>query len=371
MQTMKVGVFGCIALAALLFLAGCSSNPNQGTTDKPTAAAKPAKPALVIGHLPVFGSPGRIDTMKFLEGVELPAAEAMVYEVVDYTFNKEVVEPFGRRLLQTTELKLDSYNNAYFMYSADGQVEIDSVTGSYQYLTKAYIEETYGDLTERLADAEYIKRSEKFLLGHNIAFESLDLEKPRVGEYMTAEITDKDGRSRTVVRLIGVYYHRKPLDDVKFWGVGPRLVVVFDNSGEIVKVNTAWRDFAPFETYELVGWDVVEARISEGRYSCSDTTDGRVTIDGVALVYITEALGHYQEYLVPTYKLGAMDGTGNRTEIFVQALKDENVIEQELFLRTPMSETHQEAKRGYTREEAPMGPQNTDPLLEQDGARKP
>lgn len=325
---------------------------------------------LSINYLPLFGHDSTIENIKGFDNVALNYTKAMVYKVEPYEFSKEKCEKMAGLIVNDDITKIESHLNTSIMSFKNGSmVEIDEITGSFQYFSEKYINASYDDeITYRLTDEEYIQKSIDYIKEKGIAFDSLDLDNAAVAPFMTVESIDENGRETEKVRLIGVYFHNKPLDDVEFWGVGPRFVLVFDNSGDIVNIHTAWREFSPYKEYKLINAETIKSRVQEGRYACNTETPGDLTLSKVQLIYITDPLGYKQEYLVPAYKLICMDVNNNEVEVYIQALEDKDFVENQIIETIISSPNSNEDKQKYLDEPFIDEPKSTDPNIEQNGA---
>ncbi len=202
------------------------------------------------------------------------------------------------------------------------KLEIDKVTGSFQYATEIFTEMVYEDkLTNVLSEKEYIRKSVDFLQKYNMCFESLDLTNAKVQPLMTIE-TVENGKEVEYVRLMGVYLYRKPLSGIKFDGVGPRVTVAFDNSGEIVSIHSAWREVKEVKTIPLIDNKGLLQLIEREQYSCSGFLNSDAKLTAIDVIYYMDPIGIEQKYAIPMYKITGTDADDNLIQAYAYAIEE-------------------------------------------------
>lgn len=307
-----IGFMLCVAL-----LMGCSS-----TSVSLGSAGETASEKLRVAPLDTTGSSGSFRSLRSTAATGSLPKKLHVYRVVPANVTKSWVAGRASKLGMSGAVADDGIRLS--VGSARASFEVDKQTGSFDYTTTAFTEQTTA-LTTLLTDAEYRTIAETFLedagLMHAQA-EFRDVNRDNVvADYVNGQWLERP-------YFIEVRFSHKPLDGIAFdQGVGPKIIVQIGEGGTVLGAMSVWREVERAGTYSLEAIDAAVGKAQRGNaqlFDVSENVDG--TIDEIGVSYLNEPLGYNQLYVLPSYVMRGRDMAGRRFTAIVRAIQDADLI---------------------------------------------
>ncbi len=286
-----------------------------GKRSMSVTVAKGQLERLELNPLGTLGAPGRLRSIKMADPSQVASlpTESMVYRVVPKTVSIASVEAEARRFGVKGKARKDKALT--LVQSAGGDVVVDNVTGSVNWITPGYETATL-PMHRRLADDEYASLAKAFMEAKGL-WES-DYVLTDVGQYAV------EGEPV----MVEVSFGRR-LNGKQWQGVGPKKTVAFGDDGEIVGFFSVWREVEPLTRYPLVRPSKAMEQIEAGdALVSSDELDVDAIVERVELVYINDGAGIQQRYVAPYYRVTGRTTTGKPFTAVTRAIPLEFVNER-------------------------------------------
>lgn len=298
----------------LLLSSGCSGV--VAATDDRSAASQ--RPKLAIPPMDSTGSGGNFRTLRSTADASKLPDELVVYKVKAKNVGRAVAAGHARKL--GIDAPVQQVGGRFVAAGSSANFEIDSDTGSFDFTTKAFEQQTK-PLKKSLSDAEYRKRAEQFLDDAGLMPATAEFRDVNRGNVVG---TFEGGKWVERPYMIEVRFAHKPLKGVAFdKGVGPKVVVQFGEDGTVIGAMSVWRELEPFAAYPLKRVDDALAAARDGGAQLFDVgTDDDGVVDEISLSYMNEPLGYDQRYVLPAYVLKGSGRSGRRFTGIAQAIPD-------------------------------------------------
>jgi len=313
---------------------------------------------IIIRPLLVEGEQGNFKEIKLeKKDYKLPQ-EFLVFKVIKYQVNKEII----KRTVQELELngELVETDEDFYVTAKEGNFLVDKFTGSYKYLSSKIENENYGNIQSLLDEKEYINKAKIFLKEKDLILPNMS-DKGVVAPFEKTERVDSDGAIIEETNSIGVTFKQNNLNGVKIKGVEPKIKVLFDNNGDVVGALSVWRNFEAYKNYPLISLNEAIEKIKKNeaylRYVSKDDTG---LIDEIEIVYFNDPLGYKQKYLIPFYLMKGK-ATGDKIfEAYIPAISSRYIKIE------PVPGTQTEEDRSGNRKEEPEDPIEREKAIEQE-----
>lgn len=203
---------------------------------------------------------------------------------------------------------------------------VNKNTGSEQYLTNKMSGEAI-PMTIVLDDKEYEKLAEKFLKDKGLSRSDMVF-----GRINTSTVTNSDANGEETVKIfrIEALFFSKPVDGIKYTGVGPKISVWFGDNAEIIGYGRIWREIEKYQEYPLEDFDQICAKIKnqEGLIYGIDSPDEYVDINNVDVILRSDPDGLKQQYVIPHYEITGKTKEKKDFKIIIPAVRDDylNVV---------------------------------------------
>lgn len=143
----------------------------------------------------------------------------------------------------------------------------------------------------------------------------------------TSTVTNSDANGEETVKIfrIEALFFSKPVDGIKYTGVGSKISVWFGDNAEIVGYGSIWREIEKYQEYPLEDFDQICAKIKnqEGLIYGIDSPDEDVDINNVTVILYSDPDGLKQQYVIPHYEIkGKTKGKKDFT-IVIPAVRDD------------------------------------------------
>lgn len=204
-------------------------------------------------------------------------------------------------------------NNAIFL--------VNKNTGSEQYLTNKMSGEAI-PMTNVLDNKEYEKLAEKFLKDKGLSRSDMVFSRIK-----TSTVTNSDANGEETVKIfrIEALFFSKPVDGIKYTGVGPKISVWFGDNAEIIGYGRIWKEIEKYQEYPLENFDQICAKIKnqEGLIYGIDSQDEYVDINSVNIILWSDADGLKQQYVIPHYEITGKTKEKQDFKIIIPAVRDD------------------------------------------------
>lgn len=315
MSTVTRRSFVAAFLIAVFALLASGSSGVASRSLKAAATAPTGLAVLELNPLAALGTPGRLRSVKVADASRIASvpAELMVYRVVAPTVSLASVEAEAKRFGVQGRARRDKALT--MVRSAVGDVVVDNITGSVNWITPAY-EAASTPMRSRLSDEEYAARAQAFMEERGL-WES-DYFLVGVGQYT---VEDEPV-------MVEVSFGRR-LNGRPWQGVGPKKTVAFGGDGEIVGFFSVWREVKPLTRYPLVRPIDAIAQVEAGdALVSSDELDVDAIVEQVELVYLNDGAGVQMQYVAPYYRFSGKTVTGRPFTAVTRAIPLEYVNER-------------------------------------------
>jgi hypothetical protein len=264
------------------------------------------------------GSEGGFAALKSNADTKSLPKSVMVYRVKFANVTKPQVETLARKLRLTGQV--EDVGGKLQVVDTEANFEVDKATGSFDYTTKAFEEQTEPILGV-LSDAEYRTKAEAFLADSGLMESDAEFRDINRGNI----VGTWDGKA-WVERpyMVEVRFSHKSLNGVAFdQGVGPKLIVQFGDNARILGAMSVWRDIEPLSSYSIKSPDEALAAAANGQAQLYDVgqADSGV-VDDISLSYMNSPLGYDQKYVVPMYIMKGVGRSGGRFIAIANAIPD-------------------------------------------------
>jgi len=312
-RSAKIFTFSLIiAVFAIIFgyqLINIDVSSNTGFSNKQL-------PKLVVRPLDMTGSAGNLVDLRM--DIALPdfPSEMKVYKVKKPTITGDQVLAQAKKLGISGEVKETPVD--FRVKSPNGDYIVDKATGSFTYFTKEFELQT-DPLKTLLSDEEYQKLATDFLIGKGLMKEDAvfrDVNRNNV-------TLSRDGINSPVPYMIEVRYGSKDLNGIRFGGVGPKIIVIFGESGKITGAFSVWREVEAFKEYPIISIDEALSQIKAGKATIYDASlNDSGVVKEAKLMYHNDPLGYLQEFVIPYYMVTGTNSAGKPFAAFTRAIPE-------------------------------------------------
>ncbi|CDF58636.1 hypothetical protein [Thermobrachium celere] len=312
----KYNLMRCILIIILTgFISGCNGSLNDDKLVK-----------IKVNPLGITGSGGNFNKLNIgIDKNNIPQ-KCKVYKVkapkIDINQIKEKANKLG------IEGKLTEDKKIIRVRGETGDLIVDKITGSERYFTK----QMRGDVEPKpikniLKDEEYVKLASDFLNKYGFSKPNIVLKGVNKG-YRIGTV-DKQGNETQSVAKVEVMFESKPVDGIKYTGIGPKISVWFGDNGEIIGYSSIWREIEEVGNYPLISIDEAVENIKKGKaliYNLSNS-DEEGTIESWELVLWSDPDGYEQKYVIPHYIFKGKTKDGRVFTIVTRAISNTYIEE--------------------------------------------
>lgn len=304
-----------LIITLTVFISGCNSSLNSSSLNNDKLAK------ITVNPLGVTGSSGNFKKLNIgIDKNNIPQ-KFKVYKVKEPKIDKNQIKEKANKLGIVGELIEDE--KIIRISGETGDFIVNKITGSERYFTK----QMRGDVEPKplkniLKDEEYVKLASDFLNKYGFSKPNMVLKGVNKG-YRIGTI-DKQGNEIQSIVKVEVIFESKPIDGIKYTGVGPKISVWFGDNGEIIGYGSIWREIEEISNYPLISMDEAVENIKKGKaliYNLSNS-DEEGTIESGELVLWSDLDGYEQKYVIPHYIFKGKTNDGRAFTIVTRAISD-------------------------------------------------